>query len=220
MSTSSVARHARHAAVDGLGEGDRRRDRRLPGQPEPARDRPGGALSDAGMDFSGSARAGAGTVTAGGHLEWRDLAALRQVSPAGQQPAGRRRPGSADRRLARSRLQPSTAARSRSRARYGAVRENQPKDITNAVRASPDEVIVGSEPEDADQALRGRQHHHAGARRSRQPRCLGAHGAPHRQHHRPQRLRRHHARQQASCRWRRANTRAYARRLDIQRRAG
>src|SRR6266478_7043429 len=30
-------------------------------------------LSDAGLDFNGGAHAGAGSVTVGGHLEWRQL---------------------------------------------------------------------------------------------------------------------------------------------------
>ena len=81
-------------------------------------------LGDRGIDFSGSARAGTGSVSASGHLEWRRSAAVRQVPPAGRQPARRRRAGSADRCLAGPRLRGRRPQDRGDRQGDGAVRED------------------------------------------------------------------------------------------------
>jgi translocation and assembly module TamB len=105
-------------------------------------------LSDAGLDFEGSAHAGAGTVAVGGHLEWRNLlpygkfhlqgANLRVADvPEAQIDAS----PNLDFNITGRRIEVT-----------GEVNipfaKIAPRDITNAVRASPDEVIVGSEVDD------------------------------------------------------------------------
>ena len=106
-------------------------------------------LGDRGIDFSGSARAGTGSVSASGHLEWRQLlpygkfhlqgANLRVADvPEAQIDASPDLDFAVDGR----RIEVSGKVT----VPYAKI---QPKDITNAVRASPDEVIVGAEPENA-----------------------------------------------------------------------
>ncbi|MGH8322174.1 MAG: translocation/assembly module TamB domain-containing protein [Steroidobacteraceae bacterium] len=105
-------------------------------------------LTDNGVTFSGTARVGSGTTTAGGHLEWHDSLPrgkftlkgtnLRVVDvPEAQIDA------SPD-------LEFSVAGR-KIEVTGGVKVPNakiEPKDLTGAVRASSDEVIVGSETED------------------------------------------------------------------------
>ena len=105
-------------------------------------------LDDGGLDFKGSARVGAGTVDANGHMEWVNL-----------QPHGKFHLGGTNLRVAdlpeavidaspnldfvidgrRINVTGDVAVP------YAKI---QPKDITTAVRTSDDERIVGSEPDD------------------------------------------------------------------------
>lgn len=105
-------------------------------------------LTDGGLNFKGSARAGAGTTSADGHLEWRKLL-----------PYGRFHLQGTNLRVAdipEAQIDASPdldfAIDGRRIEVTGKVlvpyAKIAPRDITNAVRASDDEVIVGSEPED------------------------------------------------------------------------
>src|SRR5579863_5017706 len=105
-------------------------------------------LSDAGLDFEGSAHAGAGTVAVAGHLEWRNLlpygkfhlqgANLRVADvPEAQIDAS----PNLDFNITGRRIEVSGEVN----VPFAKI---APRDITNAVRASPDEVIVGSEVDD------------------------------------------------------------------------
>jgi translocation and assembly module TamB len=105
-------------------------------------------LSDAGLDFDGSAHAGAGTVTVGGHLEWRNLlpygkfhlqgANLRVADvPEAQIDAS----PDLEFNISGHRIEVTGEV-------TVPFAKIAPRDITNAVRASPDEVIVGSDVED------------------------------------------------------------------------
>ncbi len=105
-------------------------------------------LGDAGIDFKGSAKAGTGTLSADGHLEWRDLvpygkfhmqgANLRVVDvPEAQIDA------SPD--LLFEIKGHKIEVTGKVVVPYAKI---APKDITNAVRASDDEVIVGHEEDD------------------------------------------------------------------------
>jgi translocation and assembly module TamB len=105
-------------------------------------------LSDAGLDFDGSARAGTGSVKAGGHLEWRELLPYGTFHLQG---SGLR---VADVPEAQIDASPDLEfdVKGRKIEVTGKVTvpyaKIQPKDFTGAARASPDEVIVGSEEED------------------------------------------------------------------------
>jgi translocation and assembly module TamB len=108
----------------------------------------GARLSEAGLDFSGSAHAGAGSITAGGHLEWR------QLLPYGKFHLQGTNLRVADVPEAQIDASPDLEFNVTGRkievtgkvtVPYAKI---QPKDFTGAVRASPDEVIVGSEEED------------------------------------------------------------------------
>ena len=110
-------------------------------------------LSDAGLDFKGGAHMGTGTVSADGHLEWHELKSygrfhlqgsnLRVVDiPEAQIDAS----PSLDFEVKGRRIEVTGKVE----VPYARI---VPKDITNAVRASDDEVIVGSEPEDPTQRL-------------------------------------------------------------------
>jgi translocation and assembly module TamB len=105
-------------------------------------------LSDGGLDFDGGAHAGSGEVSARGHVEWHDLlpygkfhlqgSSLRVADvPEAQIDAS----PDLDFSIAGHRIEVT-----------GQVRvpnaKIQPMDITNSVRASPDEIIVGSEVDD------------------------------------------------------------------------
>ena len=105
-------------------------------------------LSDSGLDFNGSAKAGAGQVKANGHLEWRE-----------QLPYGRFHLEGSNLRVADVREAQIDASPNLDFNVSGRRIEVTgdvtvpfariaPRDITNAVRTSPDEVIVGTEPED------------------------------------------------------------------------
>jgi len=102
-------------------------------------------LSDGGLDFSGNARAGNGTAAANGHLEWHNLLPYGKfhlegtnlrvaATPEAQIDASPDLAFAIDGR--RIEVTGTVAVP------YAKI---QPKDITNAVRTSPDEVIVGSE---------------------------------------------------------------------------
>jgi translocation and assembly module TamB len=111
-------------------------------------DRASGQLGDAGIDFSGGAHAGAGEVSASGHLEWRNLlpygkfhlegSNLRVADvPEAQIDAS----PNLDFSIAGRRIEVTGKVV----VPYAKI---QPKDITNAVRASADEIIVGGEADD------------------------------------------------------------------------
>jgi translocation and assembly module TamB len=105
-------------------------------------------LSEGGIDFKGAANVGAGSVNAGGHMEWHGL-----------QPYGKFHLQGSNLRVAdipEAQIDASPdldfAVAGRRIEVTGTVlvpyAKIQPKDITSAVRASEDEVIVGSEPDD------------------------------------------------------------------------
>ena len=102
-------------------------------------------LTDGGFDFSGNARAGGGSAAANGHLEWHNL-----------QPYGKFHLEGTNLRVAdtpEAQIDASPdlafAVDGRRIEVTGTVTvphaKIQPKDITNAVRTSPDEVIVGEQ---------------------------------------------------------------------------
>jgi translocation and assembly module TamB len=105
-------------------------------------------LSDSGVDFDGSAHAGAGLVSAGGHVEWRQLlphgkfhlqgSNLRVADvPEAQIDASPDLEFSIDGRR--------IEVTGKVTVPYAKI---QPRDITNSVRTSADEVLVGSEVDD------------------------------------------------------------------------
>jgi translocation and assembly module TamB len=105
-------------------------------------------LSDAGLDFDGSARAGPGSVKGGGHLEWRQLLPYGHFHLEGSELRV------ADVPEAQIDASPDLDFNVQGRrievtgkvtVPYAKI---QPKDFTGAVRASPDEVIVGSGEDD------------------------------------------------------------------------
>jgi translocation and assembly module TamB len=104
-------------------------------------------LSDSGLDFNGSAHAGAGSAAASGHLEWRNLLPHGKLHLEGTSLRV------ADTPEAQIDASPNLDfdVQGRRIEVTGKVTvpfaKIQPKDITNAVRTSPDEVIVGGEPQ-------------------------------------------------------------------------
>jgi translocation and assembly module TamB len=105
-------------------------------------------LSESGVDFEGAGRAGKGEVSANGHLEWRHLLPYGQFHLEGSNLRV------AD--LPEAQIDASPAldftvnghkieVTGKVTLPYAKI---QPKDITGAVGTSPDEVIVGSEPDD------------------------------------------------------------------------
>jgi len=105
-------------------------------------------LSEGGVDFKGGAQAGKGQVSANGHLEWRHLLPYGKFHLEGSNLRV------ADLPEAQIDASPDLDFNVSGRkievtgkvtVPYAKI---QPKDITGAVRASPDEVIVGSEPDD------------------------------------------------------------------------
>lgn len=105
-------------------------------------------LSDGGLDFKGSARAGAGTTSADGHLEWRNLLPYGKLHLKGTNLRVADIPEAQidaspdlDFAIDGHRIEVTGDVL----VPYAKI---VPKDITNAVRASDDEVIVGSEPLD------------------------------------------------------------------------
>jgi translocation and assembly module TamB len=105
-------------------------------------------LGDGGLDFKGAAHAGAGEVAAQGHLEWRNLLPYGKFHLQGSKLRV------ADVPEAQIDASPDldfvvTGRRIEVSGKVAVpYAKIQPKDITNAVRASPDEVIVGSEVDD------------------------------------------------------------------------
>jgi len=108
-------------------------------------------LGDTSVDFKGSAHAGKGEVSANGHLEWRKLLPYGKFHLEGTNLRV------AD--LPEAQIDASPAldfdvsghkieVTGRVTVPYAKI---QPRDITGAVRTSPDEVIVGSEPEDVNE---------------------------------------------------------------------
>jgi translocation and assembly module TamB len=108
-------------------------------------------LTDAGINFNGDAHAGAGEVAASGQIEWRKLLPYGKFHLQGTNLRV------ADVPEAQIDASPDLdfdingrriEVTGRVTVPYAKI---QPKDITNAVRASPDEVIVGSEVENPDE---------------------------------------------------------------------
>ncbi|HEY2276062.1 MAG TPA: translocation/assembly module TamB domain-containing protein [Steroidobacteraceae bacterium] len=102
-------------------------------------------LTDGGLDFSGNARAGAGSASADGHLEWHNLLPYGKFHLEGTNLRV------ADTPEAQIDASPDLgfAVDGRRIEVTGTVTvpyaKMQPKDITNAVRTSADEVIVGEQ---------------------------------------------------------------------------
>jgi translocation and assembly module TamB len=105
-------------------------------------------LSNAGLDFDGSAHAGTGSIKAGGHLEWRELLPYGKFHLQG---TGLRVADVPEAQIdASPDLEFNVTGRKievtgKVTVPYAKI---QPKDFAGAARASPDEVIVGSEEED------------------------------------------------------------------------
>ena len=105
-------------------------------------------LSEAGLDFEGNAHVGAGTVAASGHLEWKNLLPYGKFHLQGSNLRV------ADVPEAQIDASPNLDFNINGRKIEvtGQVlvpfAKIAPRDITNAVRTSPDEVIVGSEVDD------------------------------------------------------------------------
>ncbi|HVN46378.1 MAG TPA: translocation/assembly module TamB domain-containing protein [Steroidobacteraceae bacterium] len=108
-------------------------------------------LSDSGVDFKGSAAVGKGELNADGHLEWHQLLPYGKLHLEGS--------GLRVVDLPEAQIDASPALDFEVKGRTIQVTGKvtvpyakiQPKDITGAVRTSKDEVIVGSEPEEAGQ---------------------------------------------------------------------
>ncbi|MEJ1966285.1 MAG: translocation/assembly module TamB domain-containing protein [Gammaproteobacteria bacterium] len=105
-------------------------------------------LHDNGLDFDGSARIGPGNVTTTGHIEWRDAMPYGKFSLTGQNlrvvdvpEAQIEASPSLDFKLDGRHIEVTGAVK----VPYAKI---APADLTNAVRASSDEVMVGAEPED------------------------------------------------------------------------
>src|SRR3989440_17689 len=110
-------------------------------------------VSQAGLDFSGGAHAGAGSVAASGHLEWRELLPYGKFHLQGTNLRVADVPEAQidaspdlDFNVAGRRIEVTGKVA----VPYAKI---QPKDFAGAVRASPDEVIVGSEEEDPTKRL-------------------------------------------------------------------
>jgi len=110
-------------------------------------------LSEAGLDFNGGAHAGTGSVTAGGHLEWRQLLPYGKLHLQGTNLRVADVPEAQidaspdlDFNVSGRRIEVTGKVT----VPYAKI---QPKDFAGAVRASPDEVIVGSEEEDPTKRL-------------------------------------------------------------------
>jgi translocation and assembly module TamB len=110
-------------------------------------------LNDSGLDFKGSAQAGKGEVSADGHVAWQDLLPYGKVHLQGSNLRV------ADVPEAQIDASPDLDFNVEGRRievtgkvliPYAKI---QPKDITGAVTVSPDEVIVGQEPEDVSKRL-------------------------------------------------------------------
>jgi translocation and assembly module TamB len=105
-------------------------------------------LHDNGLDFAGSARMGNGNVSTKGHMEWRDAKPFGKMQLTGQNlrvvdvpEAQIDASPDLDFKIEGRRIEVNGAV----------IVPNAkivPKDLTNAVRASSDETLVGAEPED------------------------------------------------------------------------
>ena len=105
-------------------------------------------LADSGLDFKGSATVGAGTVTADGHIAWRNLLPYGKFHLAGSNLRVADIPEAQidaspelDFDIAGRRIEVTGKVL----VPYAKI---APTNITNAVRASDDEVIVGAEVDD------------------------------------------------------------------------
>ena len=105
-------------------------------------------LHDNGLDFDGSARIGPGNVSTKGHIEWRNAMPYGKFSLTGQNlrvvdvPEAQIEASPAlDFKIEGRRIEVTGAVK----VPYAKI---APADLTNAVRASSDEVLVGAEPED------------------------------------------------------------------------
>jgi len=108
-------------------------------------------LGDTSIDFKGSAHVGRGEASANGHLEWRKLLPYGKFHLEGTNLRVSDLP--------EAQIDASPAldfavnghridVTGRVTVPFARI---QPKDLTTAVRVSPDEVIVGSEPEDVNE---------------------------------------------------------------------
>ena len=105
-------------------------------------------VGGAGIDFKGSATLGPGSVSADGHIEWRNLQPYGKFHLAGTNLRVADLPEAQidaspdlDFAIAGRRIEVTGKVL----VPYAKI---APKNITNAVRASDDEVIVGGEPDD------------------------------------------------------------------------
>jgi translocation and assembly module TamB len=105
-------------------------------------------LHDNGLDFGGSARIGGGNVSTNGHLEWRDAKPFGKLQLKGENlrvvdvpEAQIDASPDLNFNIEGRRIEVSGAVK----VPYAKI---VPKDLTNAVRASSDEVLVGQERED------------------------------------------------------------------------
>jgi translocation and assembly module TamB len=105
-------------------------------------------LTDNGLNFSGTARVGSGTATAGGHLEWRESLPYGKFSLQGTNLRV------VDVPEAQIDASPDLDfnVNGRKIEVTGGVKvpnaKIEPKDLTGAIRASSDEVVVGDEEDD------------------------------------------------------------------------
>ena len=105
-------------------------------------------LHDNGLDFEGSARIGSGNVSTSGHIEWRDAKPFGKLKLNGQNlrvvdvpEAQIDASPDLEFKIEERRIEVTGAVK----VPYAKI---VPKDLTNAVRSSSDEVLVGTEPED------------------------------------------------------------------------
>jgi translocation and assembly module TamB len=110
-------------------------------------------LGDAGLNFKGSARLGAGTVSADGHMEWHDLKPYGKFHMQGSNLRVADIPEAVidaspdfDFEISGRKIEVTGKVL----VPYARI---VPKDITNAVRPSDDEIIVGTEPDDPNKRL-------------------------------------------------------------------
>ena len=109
------------------------------------------ARLSSGIDFSGAAHAGSGEVSAGGHLEWRNLEPYGKFHLQG----GNLRVADVPEAQIDASPDLDFAVDGRKIEVSGKVvvpyAKIQPRNITNAIRPSADEIIVGSDVEDTNE---------------------------------------------------------------------